>query len=96
MRRSICFFGLDSRRYIDAASPPDHVPDSAILLFQARKPLLSFPVPDAVTLEDDIYLFEGSLVCLWVECPDDHEGKDVDSAEDVERFLVEAGEDSWE
>lgn len=96
MRRPICLLRLDSCRHIDAASPPDHVPNSTIFLFQARKPLLGFPVPDAVTLEDDVDLFEGSLVCFWVECPDDHEGKDVDAAEDVECFLVKAGEDGWE
>lgn len=96
MRRPVSFLCLDGCRYIDAASPPNHVPNSAVFLFQARKPLLGLPVPDAVTLKYDIDLFECPLVRLGVECPYNYEGKGVYSAEDVERFFVEAGEDGWE
>ena len=50
------------------------------------------PVPPGVGSEEEIHFFEGALVGFRVEGPDDGDGEEVDGAEDVEDFFVDAFE----
>ena len=61
-----------------------------VLLFQKRKILLGFPVPDGVRGKDEVHFFQSPLVCLWVQGPDHGDGDDVADAEYVKRFFVES------
>lgn len=79
-----------------AARPSDDISHHRIFLLQLGKLLLGLPIPDTVTREQDVNLFERALVRLWVECPDDDNRKDVDATEDVQCLLIQAGEDCWE
>jgi len=78
------------------AAPLSSPHQPRILRFQYRKVSLRLPIPDTIRGENEVHLFERSLVGFRVQGPDDEDGEGVDAAEDVECLFVESGEDCGE